>query len=283
MQYIQYMQGNEKFYRKPSVKRGEAAYKPIRKNKNSWRFANPINSNPSKEVYEMGMRYFNRMQDPKQRPRKRFNSPAALVKVLFWIYNTGCRQQEVFKKPYPTMDIHSDASATWIEISHQNQKQKKESKRRIDYIIPVFNEWEQMMWNFITDGGKQTQAEAVFQYKNWPSTKNDNISKLFNRNFRTTLIDDDDPQQQALADEGITPHILRHARAYDVLVNHHIDKSDVIKMFGWSNDIMVYYYADIAKRLSKEQQLKRFREAGLLTNLKIDAADILLQSPKRGF
>ena len=270
-------------YRKPREKNKDGSirdgynYKPAKKNKNTWRFHNIANI--SQEVWKAGQEYMYKMQDSSQRPRRRNKNPALVTKVFYWLYLSGARQQEAFKKPYPTLRFQAKADEAWIEVSHLNQKRKKDKKEVISYILPIFDEFERSMWNFISDGGQETKAENIFKYNDWTSTSQSNISHIFERAFKATLVNTDDPDRRPIKDEGIPPHLLRHMRAYDVLVNHSINKTDVQKMFGWKSDIMVYYYADINEMLTKEEQLKRYREAGVLTNLTIDAGKNLISEP----
>ena len=286
MQTIKYEQNGEFHYRKPSIANGEQPYKPIRKNRNGWYFPHPLNANISKEIYEMGMRYYELMLDPHKRPRRRFKNPTSLVNVLYFIYLTGCRQQEVFKKPYPTISFHEKTidgtKLTWVEITRLNQKQKKEKNKLVDCMMPIFDQWEQKMWEFMSSGGQVTQAEAIFKYKSWKSTKERYICELFENAFKTTLINDNDPERRSQSNAGITPHILRHARAYDILCNRNLERIDCQKILGWASDKMIDHYIDIRNRLAKEDQFNRFRAKGILTSYDIDSARLLMQRSPTG-
>ena len=288
MQTIKFEQNGETHYRKPSAAKGEQPYQPIRKNRNGWYFPHPINANISKEIYEMGQRYYNRMQDPKKRPRRRFKSPTALVNAMYFMYLTGCRQQEVFRKPYPTMSFHEKTvdgvKLTWIEITRLNQKQKKEKNKLVDCMIPIFDEWEQKMWEFLTGGGQVTQAEDIFMYRLWKgrrSLRERYVCELFKNAFKTTLINDNDPNRRQHKNESISPHILRHARAYDILINRSLERVDCQKILGWISDKMIDHYTDISHRLSKEEQFNRFKTKGVLTSFGVDSAKIMMQSQPR--
>lgn len=267
-------------YRKPSRAEGETPYKPLRKNKNSWYFLN--RKDPCKEVWEMGQRYYLPYQkaletgDKSKLPRRRAKSPVALVKLLYWVYLTGARQQEAFRRPYPTISIVNKEGETRVISTHLNQKQKKKDDRVVA-VMPVFDEYEQKMWNFITDGGEETQAERIFMYKEWRSTNGDNISKLFKRAFKTSLINSEDPEEKVHRNEGITPHILRHMRSYNVLINHGMQRErELVKLwFGWKSDSMLDYYPHIRVMLAMEAQEDMLRKAGLLTDLKINDNKIL--------
>jgi hypothetical protein len=271
----------EKYYRGEDgqMHRIQKRPEPRRKNRNKWYLQNQ--KDPCREIYELGQEYIHKMEDPKERPRRRMKNPVALVKLFYWLWLTGGRQQEAFKKPYPTITIAGRGDKVAVISTHLNQKQK-DKKDEVVATIPVFDEWEQAMWNFITDGGREEQGENIFQYKSWHSTANNNITQLFKYAFTTTLIDPDDPDPKTRIHRAspLIPHILRHARAFNVLMNHGMrdDKTLVKKWFGWKSDAMLDYYPNIGKVLSTEDQMDILEKEGKLTNLKIDASELLTSS-----
>lgn len=264
-------------HRKRHKKVGEDIEKIGRRNR--WYFHN--RQDPCKLVWELGQKYYDLMQDKKKRPRRRVKNPAALVKLLYWYWLTGAREREAFIKPYPKLSIINIENETRAIIEHINEKHWKDGQREVvRAAIPIFDEWEQSMWNFITDGGQETQAEKIFQYETWKSTEQSLITKLFKYAFKTTLVD---PKNgNVYRNEGISPHILRHMRSYNVLFNHGMYKRgrEIIKLwFGWDDDYMLDYYAHIKELMVISDQESILRKENLLTNFKIDASKYLFTAP----
>jgi hypothetical protein len=254
-------------YYKPKKKEG--GYKPLKHNSNEFYF-HDRQSSICKQIWDIGQRYYLRMQEPVGRPRHRVKNPAQVTKAFYWDYLTGARQQEMFLKPYPTLDIVNKDGGTYAIVEHVNQKHKPPRNSVVE-SIPIFDEWEQRMWNFITDGGAETEADSIFKYKSWNSTKKAHISNLFKRNFKTDL---ESPERKVFWDAGINPHILRHMRAYNILIEHKVPREYVITFFGWDSQYMLDHYADIRKMMNITNQEKYLRENKLLTGLRIDAGRV---------
>ena len=226
-----------------------------------------------KQVWEIGQTYLRRMNNPKGRPKNRIKNPVHLVKVMYWIFLSGARQQEAFAKPYPTLSIVNKDGGTYVVITHVNEKHKNRNglKDVTTSTIPIFDVWEQKMWNFITDGNTQTEASEMFGYRLWKSTENSAISYLFSRNFKTDLEDPEDHKVHKKA--GILPHILRHMRTYNVLIDHNMRKyRDIVQIwFGWNDQYMIDYYAHIRELMDRGKQIQTLQEGGVLTDLRVDA------------
>jgi integrase len=265
VQTIKAMIDGKAVYRKP--KKEEGGYHPIRNSRNVWFFHNRQDL-ICKQVWEIGQKYYERMQDPERKPHHRVKYPALLVKVFYWIFLTGARQQEAFQQPN-SLDISTVDGKTYVTIKRHNEKHRAHGGDEITAVIPVFDEWEQNMWNFITDGGQETQMVHILNLKLWGSIKKDNITLLFKHNFKTSL---QEPKGTIHHDEGITPHILRHMRCYNVLHDHNLRRSTAQIWFGWDNQLMLDYYAHIRAVTTTKDQLKALVEDGQLTELRIDAS-----------
>ena len=61
---------------------------------------------------------------------------------------------------------------------------------------------------------------------------------------------------------GITPHILRHMRSYDVLINHKLHKNrELVKLwFGWTENKMLDYYPHVRDMLQVTDQEEMLRD-----------------------
>ena len=253
-------------YLKPT--KNEGGYKPLRRNRNLWYF-HDRETLICRQVWEIGQDYLRRMQEPKGRPRHRIQNPVQLTKLFFWLFLTGARQQEAFLSPC-TLDIinNTQDGGTYVTITHRNQKHKEHKGDTVTQVMPIFDEWEQKMWTFITDGNRESEPGKIFGYENWKSTKKSNITALFKTNFRTTL---ETPDKKVHRDAGIAPHILRHMRTFNVLHNHHVPDDLAQVWFGWDTKYMIDYYAHIRAVMSTRNQLGMLSRAGLLTGLRIEA------------
>lgn len=260
--------------------KGKPKVEPSRRNQNKWYFQD-LQTPICEQVWKIGQQYYNLMQDPQARPRHRIKNPAALVKLLYWIFLTGSRQQEAFLEPYPRLTIVNKDNETRAIIWHVNEKHKKAGKRdEVQAMIPIFDEWEQKMWNFVTSGGTEFEASQIFQYDSWKSSANNNITAIFKANFKTTLIDPE--TRKSYKNMGISPHQLRHMRSYNVLINHEMYKNrELVKLwFGWSSDLMISYYAHVRDIMGLMDQEKMLKSSGMLTNFKIDANKVFISPMK---
>jgi len=123
------------------------------------------------------------------------------------------------------------------------------------------------MWVLITDGGLALSASEIFRFQEWKSIKKENLSCLIKTNFRADLRD---TRGKLHRESGITPHILRHMRAFSVVVNYGVEVPLVVKWFGWTDQRMLYYYAHIRTKLSTRNQVEMLKRSNMLTNLPID-------------
>ncbi len=242
-----------------------------KKKKNDWFFAD-LSINICQQVWDMGQAYYRKLQDPKTRPRRLSKQPVQLIKYFYFLFLTGSRLMEGIIEPRPIIQVLDEAGFTIIKITKVNEKHFRSdgSREVITSTMPILDEYEQKMWNFITDGGLLSNPEDIFKWSNWESLENSQISEMITNNFK---IDLKEPEtNKVFKGIGIVPHILRHMRAYNLMVNHKIPKDLIIKWLGWDNDDMLYYYVHLESMLGEAEQRKILRENNLLTNLKIDGA-----------
>ena len=237
-------------------------YKPDRHNRNAWYFADLV-TNVSEKVWEIGQEYKQRIDQGKIRHKNKF--PVQLLRYFYFLYLTGSRRMEPTMMPL-NIALRNENGYIIVKIIKMNEKH---GGRQMTQAIPVFNASEQAMWNYITDGGQETDPEQIFQFKNWKSTKKENLSGLIKTNFRTDL--KDPITQRIRKDTGITPHILRHMRVYSVFINYHVPEAYAVMMFGWKDSKMLYYYAHIQETVSFRNQIEMLEKGDWLTSLQIDA------------
>jgi len=251
-------------YIKPSKKKESEnynpnGYKPLKQNRNMWYFHNTTDL--SKQIWELGQGYYKRMINPESKPKHPIKNPASLVKLLYFLFLTGARQQEPFLEPFPIVEIVQKPEWTYVVITHVNEKHPGQKVNTVIETIPIFDEYEKKMWEWITDYGSAKDGESIFRYKAWKSTRKNNITALFNKNFTTTL---EDPNHKVHKNEGISPHILRHLRAYHVLIRHNVPREMAQIWFGWDNQNMIDYYSDIRNVMKVSDQEKMLERSGLL-------------------
>lgn len=241
------------------------------KRTNKWTYAD-LSKNISQQTWEIGQAYIVRFRDEKTKPRHLNAYPVQLVKYFYFLYLTGSRLMEPVCEPRPQINIINKDGKVYIAIHKVNEKHKAldgSGREVIDQALPVFNQYEQSMWNFITDGGMVTDTADIFKFDKWRSRTKHNMNCLLKTNFRTNLRDENG---RVHIDYGITPHILRHMRAFNVIVNYGVEVPLAIRWFGWTDQRMLYYYAHIRKALNIGSQVEMLKRGNLLTSLNIDLA-----------
>lgn len=256
---------------------------PERRNSNTWDFADSGHL-ACETVFRSGQSFMLSRGTPEARRGNHVAYPAVLTKTFYFMFLSGCRQQEIFKKPYPTINLQTitepgKPARYAVLLTHINEKHGMDPSnptmpKTIPLMLPIFDEYELAMWNYITDGGVQTRAESIFRYDLWRSTGPKNIHRLIKTNFKADLRS---PLGKVYYDHGITPHILRHMRAYNLLINHNVPEALCMRYMGWNSRQMLYYYAHIERMMQTKDQLSMLKQSGLLTDYRIDAAARMLR------
>ena len=268
---------------------------------NTWIFADQ--QTPfSEQVYRIGEAYRKRYM-AMDLGRHRHSHPMQLLRLFYFLYLTGSRLMEPVLKPNPQIEIKSAPNPqthkleTWTEITKVNEKHFSKSvpleegerrpgkrmKKNLELsvrdvytqIFPIYDEWEQFMWNIVTEGGQLSRAEDIFDFQNWKSVKKENLNCLIKTNFRTSLRDDEGKIHR---DEGITPHILRHMRMSHMIILKGEEAARVAATMGLDSTRTVFIYADIRKHYTRLNQLAALRRNGLLTSLTVDMAKNIPQT-----
>ncbi len=79
-----------------------------------------------------------------------------------------------------------------------------------------------------------------------------NLSQVLKHNFRANMTDD----KNIYEDHGITPHNLRHLRAYNMLINKGYPPELIQAYMGWARKDMLEHYVYIQKQLKTAGQLE---------------------------
>lgn len=275
---IREMRDGRVSYRKPK------GYRPQKKYRNSWYLANL--DDVCKQVWEIGQAYYQRFREKKTWPKRKNKAPVQLVKYFYFLYLTGGRLCEPLLQP-PQLELHNDKAGSYISITKINEKHKdpQGNREKLNIILPIFDEWEERMWDFITDGGLLTNGKEIFKYglfgakedkrtNEW-MVSHDKIGQLVRRNFKADLKDANGNRKPH---HSISPHILRHLRAYNLHIEHNVPKTLVAKWLGWRDERMFFWYVEIARAMSIKSQLDVIKANNLLVpGLKVDRGLILMK------
>ena len=244
--------------RKPAA---AAAAAPRRRNKNQWHFNNSHDC--CKEVWEMGERYMATFQAKETRPRRHMKYPALLTKYTLFLYLTGARAMEPILSENMQLEVKSESGNNYIYVKRVNEKhfEANKSRQQMEVVIPIFCEYERRMWKYITNKGLDMNTKLIFQFDNWGKLTHDKLNRYVG-NFKTDLRDDAGSLHRGAR---MTPHILRHMRAFNLLINHRAPDALIVGIMGWDNNQMLYYYAHIRTMMKMDSMLKLAKESGFLS------------------
>lgn len=216
--------------------------------------------------------------------------PALLTKYMFFMYLSGSRCMEPILSENLQLEVRSDRGNNYIYIKRVNEKHHEPNgeRQQIEVIVPIFCEHERKMWRYITNSGKEMNTKQIFKFDDW--TKETHYDKKIyesklthdklNRyiaNFRIDLRDSNNSLKKQCR---LTPHILRHMRAFNMLINHRAPDPLIVGIMGWSNTQMLYYYAHLRNMLKQENMLKLARDSGFLDRkFNLEAPDIKPTGP----
>lgn len=225
--------------------------------KTNWMIADT--ENISKIIWESGVNFMH-----KSRKGYHVHYHVQLRKYYYYQYLVGGRLMEPFKEPELELDYVKKDGFSYMYVRRVNEKHKDKNGNNdiIEAIIPIFDIWELRMWRYITDGGKEMRAKQIFKFNEWGEIRKDKISRYIKHNFKADLIDMDRKRHDNCQ---MSAHILRHARAFNLVVTHNIKPYMVISWLGWKNEAMLWYYADIRRSLQIKNQLKTLKESGIKT------------------
>lgn len=230
-------------------------------------------SNISKEIYQIGLR--RQMQLMKLKTPGNSKNPTNLTKLFYLTYQTGARIGELIRDPYPKMTVANYKKWTIMHVDKINEKHWKE-KKHLDQItgkidrygnnikktdfensvrewmpqnIPIDDVSDKLMWDFITDDGGSLNNTWL---KDYTYSQRQSLHHRFAYSFRARLTDGSITKVR-----GITPHILRHLRAYNLLFNKGYEMSFIQAFFGWTKaQMLTDHYVYIKNALKNREQMQ---------------------------
>lgn len=144
-------------------------------------------------------------------------------------------------------------------------------KRRISsHIWCCENAEEKALWEYLCEGKgritidfnvllpprfhKMPEEARLKEYETTNGNFLNGITLKF-KQFTTNITNG-----REVKETNIVPHMLRHLRAYDLIVNHHYNDILVQRLLDWDNHNMVYYYLDIKDMLQEEDEILQYIE-----------------------
>jgi len=227
---------------------------------NKWTFAK-LEINISQQVFEIGEAYRAKFQS-KGKLRHKNSHPTQLLKLWYYLYLSCSNLMDPFdKEKHRVINTMNVDGLSWIEIQDIS---KGTIPIVIEKVFPIFNEFDQKMWTYLTDGGITRDLNEILKPNEWKSTKKENVSGMIKTNF---IWDLRDTNKKIHKQVGVTPNILRSMRLYSVVVDYKVDADLVQQWFNWKDLRPLYYYEHLR---SKRSQYEALRHSNQLTNLPVD-------------
>lgn len=201
-----------------------------------------------------------------------------LGKYVAFIAVSGSRRNEPFLYS-PTITKFEKNGRVFYKITKLNEKNfmKGKSKKR-QIISPIFSpkndKYEKALFDYLIDGRAIVKLnfgslllsendrlnEAEFEVSSYEDKEKilkkraSHITRSVQSTFKAKITNG----HKVMENQGVNPHILRHVRAYDLVINKGIKKEMVAKLLGWSNDNMVGYYSDIKNAMRAEEMVDQY-------------------------
>ena len=144
-----------------------------------------------------------------------------------------------------------------------NNKRVYGERIRIPLLFTSANKYEASMWDFIAPHQREILDFTPLLGGQLSRQSLANISKKFSMRFKAKITNG----QITEVDGGITPHMLRHARTYDLHIIEGYPDYVVQKIMGWSTRDMIDWYEDIKSALNvselKQVYIKKREELQL--------------------
>ncbi len=233
--------------------------------------------NVNKEIWDMGQAGYKALLESKA-PNK-YPYPLELTKLGYFAYFSGARIGEPLRTDRLVCyeKDHNGERIAYIEKDNEKhlsdvrkkktgqktelgaERYKKLGKRTITIAnIPLNEEYDIKMWDFITNGlpDERGLARTFDVFGGYEALAR--VSKAFKGHFCANLTDG----YKTFDNHGITPHILRHLRAYNLQINRRYPAELIQAYMGWDTADMLSHYVYISK------QLKTIGQFQILDSLK---------------
>ena len=193
--------------------------------------------------------------------------PADVERYFLWLYVTGSRMGEPFLKPYPVISIMKPKDMPWkiIKVTRPIEKAFEKGTREHELIeqnIPVFDQTEEEIWRIVLDDYQVTDIDDLFErmskrfYSRKTGKRMGSLTKVIQHNFRADMRTE---KGRLIEGAPISPHALRHHRAYSLLLQRGMPEKLVISLFGWREDKMLYRYAYMSREIKGQAQYQSLK------------------------
>mgnify|MGYP001626464596 FL=1 len=186
------------------------------------------------------------------------------LKYATFVYLSGARRMEPFLMP-PYIYLLRQEPKIYV-IRKVNEKHFNKAGKRIIEDTPwlVHSDYEMQLFYFLLEGrkeislnfdqllGRRLDKDISTQELRLLGSK---ITHKFEKNFIMEITNG----EQTLK-TGIPIHLLRHLRAYELVVNKGYPPALVQKLIGWNTMDMVFYYAQIQKAMRQKEVLAMYEK-----------------------
>ena len=228
---------------------------------------NPRNQiNVSTAIYDSAMRFYKHAKENKKKGR-RMKSPANLIRYFLFLYLSGSRVSEPISFPMATISISHPKVFPWKDLITINKVNLKHfdndhNHEVIPQNIPIFDIGEKRMWEIVLNGFETTSLSDVYKTilkQNGGERRNGNLSNVISRNF---FADMKTSQGEIIHHCGITPHNLRHLRAYNLHIERGLPPQLIQSLFGWKDLKMLTYYVELSRAIQSKAQIEMLKNLG---------------------
>ena len=212
----------------------------------AWFFAD--HKNLDKTIYAILESYLN------QGKYSRFQELWA--KYFAVCYLGGFRRIEPFLSKV-VIDREVDGEMKYYHLVKTNAKHFKSSRKvdnhrvygermRLPLLFTPANKWEASMWEFVAPHQREILdfSPLLGGPLSWRSLAD--ISRKFSMRFRGKITNGQITEENG----GVTPHMLRHARTYDLHIIEGYPDYVVQRIMGWNKRDMIDRYEDIRAALN---------------------------------
>lgn len=213
------------------------------------------------------------------------------AKYAIFLYLSGARRTEPFWLD-PTISKVEKNGHLFYKVRRINEKHFEGRNPRREIISQTFVAWtpyEKSLFDFLLGGykertidfkqlfiGRKPRKEQLEEFKKQlygaefsnPKGRNKIVNSLtsqISRRFSMMFKADIGNGRINIQNGNMAPHMLRHLRAYDLLVIKNLKESFVEKLIGWGPG-MADYYADIKRSMSEREEISfyegLFKERG---------------------
>ncbi len=229
--------------------------------KTAWFFEE--HENIDKQIYDIVYNYLKQGRYSKQQE--------LWAKYFVTLYLGGFRRVEPFLLS-PTIEKHLINNVPFYYVIKANAKHFKRKevidlgngkktwrgvgdRERMKVVFMPANEYEGALWNFIAPHERQTLDFTPLLGRRQDLSALNELSDAFSERFKARITDGKRTEENG----GVTPHMLRHARAYDLHIIEGYPDYIVQKIMGWNKRDMLDWYTDIKDALNTEEMEKIYQ------------------------